>query len=100
MKEPKVDKKKILTKPMGLPKSGGRKAGTPNKKSIWLREELEKAEINWGEQFKASLEVLDYERAKILISLLPYLNPRIKERDSEAESEESSEQSSILEIIK
>ena len=48
----KEEKKKILTKPIGLPKTGGRKAGTPNKKSVWLREELENAGINWGNEFK------------------------------------------------
>ena len=99
----KEEKKKILTKPIGLPKTGGRKAGTPNKKSVWLREELENAGINWGEQLKEALSSLDYKKAEILISLLPYLNPKMKEVDIAVSNEESipeSEEPSLLEIIK
>jgi hypothetical protein len=61
----------------GTPKTGGRKAGTPNKKTYWLRQVLEENDFDWGKDFATSMRVSDYERVKILIDLLPYLNPKI-----------------------
>jgi hypothetical protein len=91
-----------LGKPTGSPKSGGRKAGTPNKRSVWLREELDRANIDWGLELKKALDTLDYKKAEILVSLLPFLNPKLKEKEVEDTQETSSEDSedSILNLIK
>lgn len=89
-----------LGKPTGSPKTGGRKAGTPNKRSIWLREELDKADINWGIELKKALDTLDYKKAEILVSLLPFLNPKLKEKEMEDEVESKAEEAdSLLNLI-
>lgn len=62
----------------GCVKSGGRQPGTLNKKSYWLRDQLENVDFVWSQEFIKSMTSADYERAKILIDLLPYLNPRIE----------------------
>lgn len=64
----------------GSIKTGGRKAGTPNKKTMWLRSVLEENNFDWGKDFAESMKVSDYDRVKILIELLPYLNPRVEPR--------------------
>lgn len=70
----------------------GRQKGTVNKKSIWLRDELESNDLHWGKEFKKSLDTENYKKAELLISLLPYLNPRLKERDSIIEVEQKIEE--------
>jgi hypothetical protein len=94
-------------KPKGSPKSGGRTIGTPNKRSVWLRDELENAGINWGEEMAQALAGSDFKKAEILIALLPYLNPRMKDKEKEdtpdeqsKESFEFSPSSSLLNILK
>jgi len=69
-------RKKRGKKP-GSKKTGGRKVGTPNKKTYWLRSVLEENDFNWGQDFAISMRTCDYDRVRILIDLLPYLNPRI-----------------------
>lgn len=64
----------------GCVKTGGRQAGTLNKKSYWLRDQLETIDFSWAQEFKNSMSLCDYDRAKILIDLLPYLNPKIEPR--------------------
>lgn len=75
-------------KPKGLPKTGGRKPGSVNKKSYWLRDALESVNLNWPEEFKKAFDSLDYKRAELLASLLPYLNPKIAEKDIDANDED------------
>ena len=82
MSESKVETKKPGKKP-GSPKTGGRPKGVLNKKTLWLREELESVGLSWGEEFKKALQDNDYQKADILASLLPYLNPRLKEKEAE-----------------
>lgn len=78
--ESSTEKKGKPGRPKGLPKSGGRQKGVLNKKSYWLRDQLENIDFNWAQEFKNSMHCADYDRAKILVDLLPYLNPRIEPR--------------------
>ena len=70
-----------MAKPKGSPKTGGRTKGTPNKKTVWLREELSDVGLNWGEEFKKALSKRDYQLLSVLTDLLPYLSPKIKEKE-------------------
>lgn len=94
--------KKRGVKP-GTPRNpnSGRKKGTPNKKSVFLQQELENVGLSWGEEFKKALFEKDYKRAEILTGLLPYLNPRLKELEAPAHQEEKSVEvnNNILSII-
>ena len=83
-------------------KTGGRRKGTVNKKSLWLRETLINSDIDWADYFKKALDTKDEITLQALLSLLPYLNPKMKERDADAEveAEESPEPADILSLIK
>ena len=82
-------------------KTGGRKKGTPNKKSHWLREDLERNDVIWSVEFKNALETKDYEAMDRLIALLPYLNPKMKEMEApSAYDADANESADILELIK
>lgn len=83
-------------------KTGGRRKGTVNNKSLWLRETLIKSDIDWGVEFKKALATKDEVTLPALLALLPYLNPKMKERDADAEIEmqEDSDPADILSIIK
>lgn len=83
-------------------KTGGRRKGTVNNKSLWLRETLVKSDIDWGREYKKALDARDSEMLQALSVLLPYLNPKMKERDADAEVEvaEDSDPADILSIIK
>lgn len=80
----------------GCAKTGGRAKGTLNKKSLWLRDQLESVNFNWAIEFKDSMTIQDYERARILVDLLPYLNPKIEPRKID---EDESEDSTIFEPL-
>jgi hypothetical protein len=76
-------------RPVGLPKTGGRKAGTSNKKTYWLRDQLEQVDFDWGNEFKNTMIANNYEKAKILIELLPYLNPKIESKPIDEDGSQS-----------
>jgi hypothetical protein len=75
----------------GSEKTGGRKAGTPNKRTCWLKSVLEENDFDWGKDFSLSMRCSDYERVKILIELLPYLNPKVNPQSLDDESSESND---------
>lgn len=70
-------------RPPGYPKSGGRQAGTPNKRSLWLSEKLEEVQFDFAVEFKKAFDANDFTKVAALQSLLPYLAPKFKERDPE-----------------
>jgi hypothetical protein len=73
-------------------KTGGRKKGTPNKRTVWLRDALSDVEFSWEEEFKNAYASSDFARLHVLTALLPYLAPKIKEREAvDADSTESTE---------
>jgi len=72
-------------------KTGGRTKGTPNKKTVWLRESLELVDLHWEEEFASAVNTKDYKLIELLISMLPYLSPKIKEKELLHSPEEDSE---------
>ena len=68
-----------MARPLGIPKTGGRKKGTPNRASLALREALLFHEIDIVAELAAVLPELDLnKRAEILVCLLSYVYPRRK----------------------
>lgn len=68
-----------MGRPPGLPKTGGRKAGTSNKKTDELRVILEKDGISIPEKILSLLPKLSAQKqVDTLISLMPYIYPKRK----------------------
>lgn len=66
-----------MSRPIGLPKTGGRQLGTPNKKTLVLQEVLEAAGLNPAEKLCELLPQLQpREQAYVLMNLLGYIYPR------------------------
>lgn len=62
----------------GHVKVGGRKKGTPSKKSLLVREILENNGINLIEKIIEILPALEpEEKVRALIQLLPYVHPKL-----------------------
>lgn len=60
------------------PANAGRKKGTPDKKSLLVREVLENHSINLAEQIVVRLPKLtSLEQVRALIQLLPYVYPKL-----------------------
>lgn len=60
------------------PVNSGRKAGTPHKKSLFVREILENHGINLAEQIVVRLPKLSaLEQVRALTALLPYVYPKL-----------------------
>lgn len=74
-------------RPKGLPKYGGRKKGTPNKRSHLLHSLLEKESINWGKEFKAALDADNIDKCNVLISMLPFMCSKLKEQNPSEDSD-------------
>ena len=73
----------------GTPKTGGRKAGTPNKRSVHLQDALDESGL---EPIALLCELTPSlpprEQAGILMNLLPYLYPRHKSIEIATPNEE------------
>jgi hypothetical protein len=68
-----------MSRRSGLPKTGGRLAGTPNKKTLMLQEVLESKGVNPAERLCELLPRLQpKEQSQVLLELLGYLYPRRK----------------------
>lgn len=60
------------------PEGSGRKAGTPHKKSLLVKEVLENHGINLAEQIVVRLPKLStLEQVRALVQLLPYVYPKL-----------------------
>lgn len=71
-----------MGRPLGLLKTGGRRKGTPNKRSVSLAELLEKRDFEPIGEILNLLPVLSpKEQAGVLLNLLPYLYPKRKSID-------------------
>lgn len=70
-----------MARPTGLAKTGGRKAGTPNKRSIDLQERIEEL-LNGddlaGAIFSRIKKLSNERQVEFLISLMPYVYPKRK----------------------
>lgn len=66
-----------MSRPKGLPKTGGRKKGTRNLKTLVLRESLARVGFDIIKELYDLYPKLDHEtKAKILMSFLPFLFPK------------------------
>lgn len=71
-----------MARAMGLPKTGGRKKGTPNKLSLRLHDLLESCDLNPIVQISKLLPKLSAkEQTDVMLQLLPYIYPRRKTMD-------------------
>lgn len=98
-----VQKKRKAGRKPGSKKTGGRVKGTPNKKTVWLKQELENINFCWGKEFKKALDLSEIAKLEVLISLLPYLNPKMKEKEVEETPQEEAQEkpkADVLKIIK
>lgn len=68
-----------MSKPLGSEKTGGRKKGTPNKKTIGLENALANHNIDLVEQIAQVLPQLALDkRADVLLNMMSYLFPKRK----------------------
>lgn len=68
-----------MPRPTGLPKTGGRKSGTPNKKTALLHEALEAQGLDVPGRLAKLLPQLEPEKqADVLLELMSYLYPKRK----------------------
>lgn len=71
-------------------KTGGRKAGTPNKNSLKFAERLEEVGIDLiDEIYKTLPSLLPEEKVRALISMLKYAYPTLKSIELQVESEKA-----------
>ncbi len=90
-----------MARPPGLPKSGGRKKGTPNKKTQDLEDRLKTLGIDVPSQIGALLPQLHTEKqVDILMGLMAFLYPKRKavEQQIEIAPKEEAKELSIDEI--
>ena len=79
-----------MARPMGIPKTGGRKKGTPNKSTESLQAAFDKLDFNLPAQVTELLPQLAIDkRIDILMSLMGFLYPKRKaiEQHIEVEAE-------------
>lgn len=62
-------------------KTGGRKKGVPNRKTLVFRELLAENGLDVEAELAKALLVNDLPRVEVLIKLLPYLTPKLKEQE-------------------
>ncbi len=68
-----------MARPLGTPKTGGRKKGTPNKQTLWLQDQLESQSIDVASKIFEIFPMLAPEKqVDVLLNLLPYLYPKRK----------------------
>ncbi len=73
----KVDENRFMSRPTGIPKTGGRTKGTPNLKTLVLRESLRRVGFDIVNELHELYPSLDPQtQAKVLLSFLPYLFPK------------------------
>lgn len=90
-----------MSRPNGIPKTGGRKKGTPNKKTQDLEDRLKNLGIDVPSQIVALLPQLHTEKqADILMGLMAFLYPKWKavEQQIEIAPKEEAKERSVEEI--
>jgi hypothetical protein len=89
-----------MSRPVGLVKTGGRKKGTPNKRTLRFEEELNRLNINLLDSIVTDLSNLDSEkRVDVLLKLLPYLYSKPRFVESETEEEGDSTHDLLISLI-
>lgn len=94
-----------MPRPKGTPKTGGRKKGSPGKKSIVIkdfRDRLEDNKINIERELAKAIRAGKLETIRNLALLLPYLAPKLKEAEKKPlpQEEETEDPIATAELIK
>jgi len=72
-----------MSRPEGLPKTGGRQKGVPNKSTITLQETLERLRLDVPAEIARLLPELSAEkRVEALLDLMSFLHPKRKAIES------------------
>jgi hypothetical protein len=75
-----------MPRPSGLPKTGGRKKGTPNRRTGILAEELDHLDFHPAEHLVKLIPTLEPEsQARALIELMGFLYPKRKAMEQRIE---------------
>lgn len=99
----KERKKDNRGKPKGLPKSGGRAPGTPNKKTIYFSELLnQQSSFSFINEIKRCFDELQVQdRVALIMQLMPYVAPRLNAKDiSDPEEIKQQAPQNILDLVK
>ena len=73
-----------MSRPKGMPKTGGRAKGTPNKVTNSLREWIASIIDKNKEQIESDLEELEpKERLQIILKLIDYVIPKAQAEDED-----------------
>lgn len=78
-------KKKKPGRPKGLPKTGGRKKGTPNKSNLRMRDRFAEAGFDFVDEVINTLHLISSPEVKLdfLGKLAPYFMQRLREESEE-----------------
>ena len=68
-------------KPKGLPKTGGRSKGTPNKRTLMFAEMLEAKGLDVIKEMKRAIDSDNVDMFRALTDLIPYMAPKLLERE-------------------
>lgn len=69
----------------GHSKVGGRKPGTPNRRTVWIREQMERADFDVFVEMKKACVKGNFALIDSLSCLLPFLTPPLLPKDQESE---------------
>jgi hypothetical protein len=73
-----------MSRPPGIPKTGGRQKGTPNRSTTKLRECFDNAGFDVPEKIIELLPKLEAaDQAKVLMDLMAYLYPKRKATEAD-----------------
>ena len=88
-----------MARPSGLPKTGGRKKGTANRRTGELADQLHALGLDVPSEIMKTLPHLDHDsQAKVLLELMSFLYP--KRKAIEVASEPKSSQKIMIEFVK
>jgi len=86
-----------MPKPVGSPKTGGRKKGTPNRRTLDFQTCLDDQGIDLIAEIKNLLPVLSPDqKASVILDLLAYLYPKRKAVEPVIESSENGPQIVVM----
>ena len=98
-----IENKRKPGREKGCKKTGGRKPGTPNKSTLFLRGRLQEFGCNFDQQLAEAIITQNYQMINALQALIPYIQPKFREIDmpklEESPQESLQETSNLISII-
>jgi len=86
-----------MGKPIGSPKTGGRRKGTPNRRTLDFQSSLNEQGIDLVAEIRNLLPVLSPDqKASVILDLLAYLYPKRKAVEPVIESSENGPQIVVM----